>query len=103
MAKKQIALIGGGQIGGVLAQLIGLRELANVVLFDVVEVLDLPGGLCLVQLHPLDAVSKPLDVVVAVVAHLQGNCGGSVLANVVWWNEGSWRIPKLGHLSKQRH
>ena len=42
MAKKQIALIGGGQIGGVLAQLIGLRELANVVLFDVVE--DMPQG-----------------------------------------------------------
>jgi len=37
MAKKKIALIGGGQIGGVLAQLIGSRELADVVLFDIVE------------------------------------------------------------------
>ena len=42
MAKKKIALIGGGQIGGVLAQLIGLRELADVVLFDIVE--DMPQG-----------------------------------------------------------
>lgn len=42
MAKKKIALIGGGQIGGVLAQLISLREIADVVLFDIVE--DMPQG-----------------------------------------------------------
>lgn len=42
MPRKKIALIGGGQIGGVLTQLIGLRELADVVLFDIVE--DLPQG-----------------------------------------------------------
>jgi len=42
MARKKIALIGGGQIGGVLAQLIGSRELADVVLFDIVE--GLPQG-----------------------------------------------------------
>lgn len=42
MARKKIALIGGGQIGGVLAQLIALKELADVVLFDIVE--DLPQG-----------------------------------------------------------
>jgi len=42
MARKKIALIGGGQIGGVLAQLIAQRELADVVLFDIVE--DMPQG-----------------------------------------------------------
>ena len=42
MARKKIALIGGGQIGGVLSQLIALRELADVVLFDIVE--DMPQG-----------------------------------------------------------
>lgn len=42
MSRKKIALIGGGQIGGVLAQLIALRKLADVVLFDIVE--DLPQG-----------------------------------------------------------
>lgn len=42
MARKKIALIGGGQIGGVLAQLIAHRELADVVLFDIVE--DMPQG-----------------------------------------------------------
>ncbi len=35
--KKKISLIGAGQIGGTLAHLIALRELADVVLFDVAE------------------------------------------------------------------
>ena len=35
--KKKIALIGAGQIGGTLAHLISITELADVVLFDVVE------------------------------------------------------------------
>ncbi len=43
--KKKIALIGGGNIGGVLAQLIAQKELGDVVLFDVVE--GLPQGKCL--------------------------------------------------------
>lgn len=42
MARKKIALIGGGQIGGVLAQLIAMRQLGDVVLFDIVE--NLPQG-----------------------------------------------------------
>lgn len=42
MARKKIALIGGGQIGGVLAQLIAQKELGDVVLFDIVE--DMPQG-----------------------------------------------------------
>jgi malate dehydrogenase len=42
MSRKKIALIGGGQIGGVLAQLAATRKLGDVVLFDVVE--DMPQG-----------------------------------------------------------
>lgn len=42
MARKKISVIGGGQIGGVLAQLIALRQLGDVVLFDIVE--DMPQG-----------------------------------------------------------
>lgn len=42
MARKKIALIGGGQIGGVLAQLIAMRQLGDVVMYDIVE--DLPQG-----------------------------------------------------------
>ena len=37
MARKKIALIGAGQIGGTLAHLIGLKELGDVVLFDIIE------------------------------------------------------------------
>ncbi len=42
MARKKIALIGGGNIGGVLAEQIAYRELGDPVLFDVVE--GLPQG-----------------------------------------------------------
>lgn len=42
MARSKIALIGGGQIGGVLAQLIAQKKLGDVVLYDIVE--DLPHG-----------------------------------------------------------
>lgn len=42
MARKKFALIGGGQIGGVLAQIIASKQLGDVVMFDVVE--DLPQG-----------------------------------------------------------
>ncbi len=45
MPRKKIALIGGGQIGGTLAHLVALKELGDVVLFDVVE--GLPQGKCL--------------------------------------------------------
>lgn len=42
MKRNKISLIGGGQIGGVLAQLIAMRQLGDVVLFDIVQ--DLPQG-----------------------------------------------------------
>jgi malate dehydrogenase len=37
MARPRIALIGAGQIGGTLAHLVGLKELGDVILFDVME------------------------------------------------------------------
>jgi len=42
MARNKIALIGAGMIGGTLAHLIGLKELGDVVLFDIAE--GLPQG-----------------------------------------------------------
>ena len=42
MARDKIALIGAGMIGGTLAHLIGLKELGDVVMFDIVE--GLPDG-----------------------------------------------------------
>ena len=37
MARKKIALIGAGMIGGTLAHLVSLKELGDVVLFDIAE------------------------------------------------------------------
>lgn len=37
MARKKISLVGSGNIGGTLAHLIGLKELGDVVLFDIAE------------------------------------------------------------------
>src|SRR5271166_4929439 len=37
MSRKKIALIGAGQIGGTLAHLAAVKELGDVVLFDIVE------------------------------------------------------------------
>ena len=60
MARPKIALIGGGQIGGVLAQLCALRELGDVVLFDIVE--GLPQGKCLdiAEAAPVDGFDVQL-------------------------------------------
>ncbi|MEJ1161867.1 malate dehydrogenase [Prosthecomicrobium sp. N25] len=37
MARNKIALVGAGQIGGTLAHLAGLKELGDIVLFDIVD------------------------------------------------------------------
>ena len=49
---RKISLIGAGNIGGVQAQLIAQSQLADVVLFDVVE--GLPQGKALDINHALD-------------------------------------------------
>ncbi|MDE2111007.1 MAG: malate dehydrogenase [Alphaproteobacteria bacterium] len=61
MARKKIALIGGGQIGGTLALLVALKELGDVVLFDIVEGLPQGKTLDIAQAGPVegyDAVLK---------------------------------------------
>src|ERR1700716_1735527 len=54
MARPKIALIGAGQIGGTLAHLIGLKELGDVVLFDIAEGIPQGKALDLVQSSPVD-------------------------------------------------
>ena len=49
--KKKISLIGAGQIGGTLAHLITIKELADVVLFDVAEGLAKGKALDLSLIH----------------------------------------------------
>ncbi len=53
MTRTKIALIGGGNIGGVLAEQIAYRELGDVVLFDVVEGLPQGKALDLAEGAPL--------------------------------------------------
>ena len=52
--KKKISLIGAGQIGGTLAHLICIKELADVVLFDVVEGIAKGKALDIAQSTPVD-------------------------------------------------
>ena len=51
--KKKITLIGAGQIGGTLAHLIALKEIADVVLFDVAEGLAKGKSLDIAQSSPV--------------------------------------------------
>src|SRR5256885_13291412 len=53
MARRKIALIGGGQIGGTLAHLVALKELGDVVLFDIVEGLPQGKSLDIAQAGPI--------------------------------------------------
>ena len=54
MPRSKIALIGSGQIGGTLAHLIGLKQLGDVVLFDVAEGIPQGKALDLVQSSPVE-------------------------------------------------
>jgi len=54
MARRKIALVGAGHIGGTLALLIGLKELGDVVLCDVVEGVPQGKGLDLAESSPIE-------------------------------------------------
>ncbi|RST88260.1 malate dehydrogenase [Aquibium carbonis] len=54
MARSKIALIGSGMIGGTLAHLIGLKELGDVVLFDIAEGIPQGKGLDIAESSPVD-------------------------------------------------
>jgi malate dehydrogenase len=54
MARNKIALVGAGQIGGTLAHLVGLKELGDVVLFDIAEGLPQGKALDIAQSSSID-------------------------------------------------
>ena len=54
MARSKIALIGSGMIGGTLAHMIGLKELGDVVMFDIAEGIPQGKGLDIAQSAPVD-------------------------------------------------
>ena len=62
MARDKIALIGSGQIGGTLAHLIGLKELGDVVMFDIAEGVPQGKSLDIAQSSPVDGFdARDLD------------------------------------------
>jgi malate dehydrogenase len=54
MARNKIALIGAGQIGGTLALLAGLKELGDVVLYDIVDGVPQGKALDIAQASPVE-------------------------------------------------
>ena len=57
MARSRIALVGGGQIGGTLAHLAGIRELGEIIIFDVVDGMPQGKALDLSQSAPVEGFS----------------------------------------------
>ncbi len=60
MARNKIALVGAGQIGGTLAHLVGLKELGDVVLFDIAEGIPEGKSLDLEQSSPVDGFDSAM-------------------------------------------
>ena len=86
MARNKIALIGSGNIGGTLAHLVGIKELGDVVLFDIAEGIPQGKALDLAESSPVegfdckisgandytDLASSDVVIVTAGVAHKPG-------------------------------
>ena len=60
MKRNKIALIGGGQIGGTLAHLAGLKELGDVVIFDIVKGIPQGKALDLAEAAPISSYNVDL-------------------------------------------
>ena len=61
MARNKIALIGGGMIGGTLAHLAGLKELGDVVLFDIVDGLPQGKSLDIAESAPVEGFDAAME------------------------------------------
>jgi malate/lactate dehydrogenase len=61
MARNKIALIGGGMIGGTLAHMAGLKELGDIVIFDIVEGMPQGKALDLAESAPVDGFDAKLE------------------------------------------
>ena len=61
MARNKVALIGGGNIGGTLAHLAGLKELGDVVMFDIVDGLPQGKTLDLAESSPVEGFDSAMS------------------------------------------
>jgi malate/lactate dehydrogenase len=71
MARRRIALIGAGMIGGTLAHLAAMRELGDIILFDIAEGIPQGKALDIAQAGPVDGYDAALKGHV----RLCGHCG----------------------------
>ena len=60
MARKKVALVGAGMIGGTLAHLAGLKELGDIVLFDIVDGIPQGKALDLAESSPIEGFDAGL-------------------------------------------
>jgi malate dehydrogenase len=85
MARKKIALIGAGQIGGTLAHLAALKELGDIVLFDIIDGVPQGKALDVAESGPVAAglrahaphafvvcITNPLDAMVWALQKFSG-------------------------------
>ena len=75
MARNKIALIGAGQIGGTLALLAGLKELGDVVLFDIVDGVPQGKALDIAEAAPVEG----FDVKLAGASSYEAIAGSDVV------------------------
>ncbi|WP_457795979.1 malate dehydrogenase [Methylocystis sp. S23] len=61
MSRKKIALVGAGNIGGTLAHLAGLKELGDIVLFDIVDGVPQGKALDIAQSSPVSGFDAYLS------------------------------------------
>jgi len=61
MARSKISLIGAGQIGGTLALLAGLKELGDIVLFDIVDGVPQGKALDLAEAGPVEGFDSRMS------------------------------------------
>lgn len=61
MARNKIALIGSGMIGGTLAHLAGLKELGDIVLFDIAEGIPEGKALDIAESSPVDGFDAKIS------------------------------------------
>jgi len=121
MARNKIALIGAGNIGGTLAHLIGLKELGDVVMFDVFGGVAAGKALDIMQSSPVDGfdsemtggfprmpgmsrddlLSKNAGVIAQVAEGIKAHCPGAfviVITNpldvMVWVMQQKSGLPK---------
>jgi len=75
MARSKIALIGAGQIGGTLAHLVGLKELGDAVLFDIVDGVPQGKALDLAESSPVEG----FDAGISGTSDYSGIAGADVI------------------------